>query len=167
MLMRGLLLVGLAIAGIGMATSAEAACLLKGKGVVCKGGLAAMTLLVTDKDWQKKWNTSRESTPHLKTTDSLGKGRGATLLTFFAVDKSGMLELSCDMKIKDATGPAQTHPMQLCFRGEVTAGDIYMTGASVAVSNEGESGKTQFTVGLRNEATGAQVSLKTAVTYEP
>ena len=49
--LRGLVLCGLASIGMSMATSAQAACVLKGKGVACKGGLSAMTQLVTDKNW--------------------------------------------------------------------------------------------------------------------
>lgn len=165
--MRGLrlvLLAGLAIWGAGTATSAEAACVLNGKGAACKGGLSAMSMLVTDKDWQKKWNTSREATPVLHTTDELGKGESATLLTFFAVDKSGLLELSCDLAIKDSTGKTERYPMQVCFRGEVIAGDVYMTGAQLMVNSEGETGSSEFIVGLKNK-TGARLTLKTGVRY--
>lgn len=162
---RGLVLCGLAAAGIAMATSAQAACVLKGKGVACKGGLSAMTQLVTDKNWQKKWNTSRESTPVFRSTSKLGPGESATLLSFFAADKSGMLRLSCELTIKPSTGKAQHYPMQACFAGEVTAGDIYMTGASVTVNSDGETGRTEFTIGIRNDRTGAKLTLKNGVQF--
>ena len=165
--MRGLklvLLAGLAVCGIGMATSAEAACVLKGKGTACKGGLSAMSMLVTDKDWQKKWNTSRDSTPEFHTTDEMGDGDSATLLTFFVADKGGLLELSCDLAIKTSTGKTERYPMQLCFRGEVIAGDIYMTGAQLMVNSEGETGSSEFIVGLKNK-TGAKLTLKTGVRF--
>jgi len=165
--MRGLklvLLAGLAACGIGMATSAEAACVLKGKGTACKGGLSAMSMLVTDKDWQKKWNTSRESTPEFHTTDELGEGESATLLTFFVSDKSGPLELSCDLAIKDSTGKTERYPMQLCFRAEVIAGDIYMTGAQLTMNGDGETGSSEFIVGLKSKS-GGKLTLKTGVRY--
>lgn len=166
-LAKRLLLASLVCAGMGVATSAEAACVITGKGAVCKGGLSAMAMLVTDKDWERKWNTARDTTPQFHTTSKLGKDESATLLTFFAVDKSGMLELSCDMTIKDSTGDTERYPMQLCFRGNVIAGDIYMTQAALMLTSDGEAGTSEFTVGLRQEGNGTQVKIKTGVTYVP
>lgn len=165
--MRGLVLGGLALAGIGMATSAEAACVLKGKGTACKGGVSAMTQLVTDKNWQKMWNTPRDSTPKFHSTSKLGPGESATLLTFFAADTTGRLELSCELTIKPSKGKAQHYPMQACFAGKVTAGDIYMTGAALTVNSDGEAGRTEFTVGIRNDRTGAKLTLKNGVQFRP
>jgi hypothetical protein len=165
--MRGLkllLLAGLATGGIGLATSAEAACVLKGKGTACKGGLSAMTMLVTDKDWQKKWNTSRDATPQFHTASKLKQGQTATLLTFFAADQAGLLQLSCELTIKEAGGKPQKVPAQLCFAGEVIAGDIYLAGMSVGVEG-GDATGTQFTVGLKNDKTGAKLTLKTGVEF--
>jgi hypothetical protein len=160
-----LVLCGLASIGMSMATSAQAACVLKGKGVACKGGLSAMTQLVTDKNWQQKWNTSRESTPAFRSTSKLGPGESATLLSFFAADKSGPLQLSCELTIKPSTGKAQHYPMQACFAGEVTAGDIYITGAALTVNSDGETGRTEFIVGIRNDRTGAKLTLKNGVQF--
>lgn len=158
------LLAAAGVAVLGMATSAQA-CALTGKGSACKGTLSAMTLLVTDKNWQAKWNTSVDTVPAFRTTDKLKTGQQATLLTFFVSETGGPLEISCDLTIKDG-GETQKHPAQLCFKGDVVAGNIYMTGASLGITTDGEPGKAEFTVGIKAKG-GSRLVMKTAVEYVP
>ena len=155
---------GVAVAVLGIATGAEA-CALTGKGTACKGSLSAMTLLVTDKNWQAKWNTSVDDVPAFHTTSKLKKGQQATLLTFFVSDKGGPLEVSCDLTIKDSE-ETQKHPTQLCFKGDVVAGNIYLAGMSVEVTTDGEPGKAEFTVGLTPKG-GSRLVTRTGVEYLP
>ena len=157
---------GVAAIALGLTTGAEA-CALTGKGTSCKGSLSAMTILVTDKNWQAKWNTSVDTVPAFHTTSKLRAGQKATLLTFFVSEKGGPLELSCDLAIKETGDEMQKHPAQLCFKGDVVAGNIYLTGMSVGVETDGEPGKAEFTVGIKNARGGGRLVMKTSVEYLP
>lgn len=161
---RLLLLAGLTTAAIGFASGAEAACMM-GKGSVCKGGLAAVSLVVTDSNWRAKWNTSVETTPRFKGTSKLGTGDKATLLTFFSSEHHGMVQLSCDLKVKLPNGDVQQHPAQPCFKGEVAAGNIYLTGMEIGLEGDGEPGKAEFTVRVTDTKSGARLPLKTIVEF--
>ncbi|MDB5538383.1 MAG: hypothetical protein JWQ89_110 [Devosia sp.] len=156
---------GLVIATIGFSSGAEAACTFTGKGSACKGGLSAMARLVTDPDWRAKWNTSVETTPVLTGSDKLGNGDKGTLLTFVSAEKAGMLELKCDLKVKLPDGKVEQHRPQLCFKGEVVAGNIYLTGMEIGLEGDGEPGKAEFTVGVVHARNGTRLPLKTIVEF--
>jgi hypothetical protein len=154
--------------GIGIclaATNVQAACAFKGKGTVCKGDFSAMALLITDPNWRAKWDTPPETTPHLRGSDKLGKGEKGTLLTFVTAGRGGPTELACEVTVKDPQGKVQKHPAQLCYRGDMVPGHIHLTGLEIALEGDGEPGKAEFTIGIKNMKTGTRLSLKQQVIF--
>lgn len=162
--LRGLLLVAVAALGIGLATTgAQAACFLTGAGSACKGGISVVTLLVTDQNWKSKWRAATGKVPQFKTTGRLGKGDTATLLTFFAADKSGPLSLTCDVTVKYSKGKPERVSTP-CFRGNVQAGSIYLTGLAPTVGGYGEVGTGDVTVSVKTNR-GTRITTQTRIKY--
>jgi len=65
-------------------------------------GFGAALIITPDIDWEAKWNTPADSSPHFSTVDKLKIGSEATILIFFANPKlnpDGNVDVTCDIRI--------------------------------------------------------------------
>ena len=101
-----------------------------------KNDFGGWVIITSDGDWQKKWNTSSDVTPHFTTAKEVSVGSSATILTFFgnpAVDSEGNIDILCDLKIirPDGTKSADQKGIQ-CAEGKLY-GSPYNTRLTAAV----------------------------------
>lgn len=70
-------------------------------------GLGGWLLVTDDADWQKKWDTPFENTPHFSEVDSLSIGERVTMLILISNakrDTAGRVDVACDIRVRRADG---------------------------------------------------------------
>ncbi len=91
-------------------------------------GFAGLVLITPDPDWEEKWRTPPETTPHYTVTSTVRVGETVMLLVFFAnpaVDDDGIAEIRCDFKMTRPDGSISIDVEDAeCYRGPIH-GDPY------------------------------------------
>lgn len=85
-------------------------------------------LVTPDKDWEEKWETPDDTTPHYNVTSKLAVGETVMTLIFFvnpAIDKAGNAEIRCDLKVTRPSGSISVDIKNAeCYKGPIH-GDPY------------------------------------------
>lgn len=134
-----------------------------------KGSFSALAIVVSDPNWQKKWNTPVEAVPEFTAVKRIGVGERGALLTFFsgATIKKGVVRLNCDVKVTTPDG-VKKHPKKLCFESKRAgpSGHVYMTGLAIefAPTAEDTPGLVRFDIGITDANSGVRLPL--SVSFE-
>ena len=85
-------------------------------------------LVTPDKDWEEKWQTPSDTTPHYNVTSKLSVGQTVMTLIFFAnpaVDEAGNADIRCDLKVTRPSGSISVDLKDAeCYKGPIL-GDPY------------------------------------------
>jgi ABC-type amino acid transport substrate-binding protein len=88
-----------------------------------KDGFGGSLLVVTDADWEAKWNTPTSTVPTFNPARDIGKGQRVFALVFFAnalPDSRGAVDVGCDIDILKPDGSSALHQAGLaCWQGAV------------------------------------------------
>lgn len=85
-------------------------------------GFGGLLIVTPDKDWEKKWNTSPETTPEFSTAADVSYGEELTILPFFINPKTnaaGEIKIICDLKITRPNGRISTQKNIDCASGKL------------------------------------------------
>lgn len=92
--------------------------------VKSRDGFSAMLVVTPDQDWQAKWNTPRETTPHFSSASEVGPGGELFILTFLGNPKvdpgSGMTDVACDFIVRRPDGSDSVRELDVpCFKTQL------------------------------------------------
>lgn len=137
-----------------------------------KDGFAVMLLVTPDADWEEKWNTPPETTPHFSEATKVGPDGELFILTFLAnpqLDASGMASVSCDFIVARPDGSKSVNELDMpCFETKLTTDpkNVYLTAASLKYVTEPADPRGEWTVNvtLRDNVRGIEIPLATSFT---
>ncbi|MCG7994431.1 MAG: hypothetical protein JAZ06_03290 [Candidatus Thiodiazotropha taylori] len=72
-------------------------------------GFGGWLIVTPDHDWESKWNTPPETTPHFSEASEVAYGEKLTILTIFGnpkVNESGNINIRCDIQVLRPDGSA-------------------------------------------------------------
>ena len=126
--------------------------------------LGASLLLTPDADWQQKWNTPSDTTPHFNEVDHLATGE-----VLFMLDAQRHTDVVCNIRIIDPTGNlVQDTTDTPCLQGELSGDprNVYMAQASLHVEAEADDppGRWQVQVTVNDRQRGVSIPLSTSFT---
>lgn len=86
-------------------------------------GFGGWLIVTPDQDWEEKWNTPTETTPHFSEASEVSYGEQLTILTFFgnpSINKDGAIEVLCDIKIERPDGSYSINEKDIeCAKGKL------------------------------------------------
>lgn len=137
-----------------------------------KNDFAGSLLVTTDEDWEKKWNTPRETTPIFNKAGVVPYGRKIYILTFFAnplTDDGGNANVRCDFKISTPRGQTSFAKQDmLCFSGRIAGypyppSDLYLSLPVIGFSGDPDdpAGTWVIEVTLRDANRKVELPLRT------
>lgn len=132
-----------------------------------RDGLGAALLITPDKDWQAKWNTAPETTPHFDQTREVRPGGALFILTFVSNVKvdpaSGMTDITCDFAVVRPDGTDSVRQQDLpCLKirpGD--PGNVYLSNASMTYTDDpgDPRGVWQVTVTVKDHVRNISIPL--------
>lgn len=133
-------------------------------------GFGGWLLVTPDKDWEEKWNTPRENTPHFAAADDVKIGEELTILPFFAnpmLDNSGRFEILCDIRVENPEGAFSIDEKNVpCANGYLNMDpkSIFLTQTVIKfIGEEGDAfGMWSVYFDMHDSIRGVTVSLKTS-----
>jgi len=104
-------------------------------------GFGGSLVATTDEDWQQKWNTPPESTPHFTKAETVPYGKKVFFLIFVSnpkPDAAGRASVTCGLKILSPSGtPVLDQPDMQCFDGKVqNQHHLYLSAPVVAFAGD-------------------------------
>lgn len=107
-------------------------------------GFAASLVVTPDPDWEAKWNTSPETTPHFSEAKNVSYGEQLTILTFYINPKttaSGGVDVLCDIKVTRPDGSSSVNAKGVqCAAGKLQGSPRNVRLASAVIKYVGEEG---------------------------
>lgn len=86
-------------------------------------GFTGLLIVTSDKDWEKKWNTSPQSIPYLSSGSTVKRGGELSIITMFGnpqLDASGAANVSMDIDVIQPDGASSSHAEDaVCTRGKM------------------------------------------------
>jgi hypothetical protein len=133
-----------------------------------KDGFAAMLLITPDQDWEQKWDTPTEVTPHFAEASEVSAGGRLAILSFLSnpmLDAAGRVNVTCDVRITRPDGTRAIDESNVpCFAGklETPPRNVYLTGAVVNFIEEPEEprGAWQVDITVRDTVRGVAIPLQ-------
>lgn len=133
-----------------------------------KSDFAGSLLATTDEDWEKKWNTPAETTPHFTKAGTVPYGKKVFILTFFAnpkLDQSGKVDVRCNLQISSPTGKvALSQTDMVCYNGQIKGSpyNLYLSAPVIAFSGDpgDPPGTWVVEVVLRDAARNVELPLR-------
>ncbi|UAU33963.1 hypothetical protein [Xanthomonas campestris] len=134
--------------------------------------LGASLLLTPDANWQQKWNTPSDTTPHFNEVDHLATGEVLFMLILLSnpcLDAQRHTDVVCNIRIIDPTGHlVQDTTDTPCLQGELSGDprNVYMAQASLHVEAEADDppGRWQVQVTVNDRQRGVSIPLSTSFT---
>ena len=88
-----------------------------------KEDFGGWVLVTPDADWEEKWETPVDVTPHYSLTSSVSVGETIMLLIFYAnpaLDETEIAEVRCDLKMMRPSGTISIEIKDVeCYRGPI------------------------------------------------
>lgn len=85
------------------------------------GGFGGWVLVTSDEDWEAKWNTPSDTTPHFTEAKAVPRGRRIFVLIFLANPQraaDGSVDVTCDIDVTRPNGTTSSRQTDaVCFRG--------------------------------------------------
>lgn len=107
-----------------------------------KNDFAALLLVTNDVDWQRNWNTSRDTIPRFNQAGAVKVGEQLVILTFFVnpkTDNDKRAQVRCSIKV---TKPNKTVAVNergiTCLEGELRGDPNYIRIAPAVINFVGE-----------------------------
>jgi len=133
------------------------------------GDFGGLVIVTPDADWEAKWATPAETTPHFNSIKDVKRGKEIFVLTFFANPKltaKGEADVTCDIEI---VRPDGTHSMQqsgaACFKGPIE-NPLNMQLVDAVIGFVGEpadpAGEWVVRITLKDNVRNVAVPLKTS-----
>lgn len=86
-------------------------------------GFGALLIVTSDKDWESKWNTPKDTVPHFTRAHSVKRGDSLTILIFFVnpkADQQNSVNVLCDIKAIRPDGSVSINESNLlALKGEL------------------------------------------------
>ena len=133
------------------------------------GDFGGWVLVTPDEDWEEKWQTPTDVTPHYNVTSRLAVGQSVMTLIFFAnpaIDQAGAAEIRCDLRVTRPSGSISIEIEDAeCFKGPIE-GDPYalrMSNGLLGFTGEedDERGEWVTDVRLTDVVRGVSLDLRT------
>lgn len=136
-------------------------------------GFGGWLLVTGDPDWEAKWNTPSEETPHFNETDSVRVGETVVALIFIsspAADADGNVDVSCDLRLDRPDGSHSfEQPDAPCMVGHLEGASPTLYLAEPVMGFLGEAsdpvGEWTFHVRLKDRVRGTILELKSPFTF--
>ena len=138
------------------------------------GGFGAWLVVTSDQDWEARWNTPPDTTPHFTQATTVEKGGRLYVLLLFsnpALTKDGHADVKCDIEIErpDKTISALGRDA-VCFAGPLSgpARQLYLSGPVLNFVGEERDplGEWRVRVKMKDRVRGVDVPLETSFTLE-
>ncbi|MDD2685949.1 MAG: hypothetical protein PHY62_07315 [Gallionella sp.] len=131
-------------------------------------GFGGMLLITSDADWEKKWNTQPENTPHFTQAKNIGMGKKIFALTFFSnplLNDKGEADVTCDIELFKPDGTTAMHQADApCFKGKLKSNPHYLYLSAPVVAFVGETGdplgEWRMSIALKDNLRKVTVPLK-------
>ena len=81
-----------------------------------KAGFGATLVITSDKDWERKWDTSPETIPYFSEAKEVKVGKELFVLTFVSnplVGETGMTDVSCDFLVVRPNGTKSVNTLNM------------------------------------------------------
>ena len=132
-------------------------------------GFGGWLIATPDSDWEEKWNTSPESTPHFSEKKEVTYGEKLTILDFFInpeINSSGTVDILCDVKVTMPNGvPSLNLNGVQCAEGKLQGDphNVYLSSAVIKYIGEAGDlpGEWIVEIALTDQVRGVTVPLKT------
>jgi hypothetical protein len=139
-----------------------------------KDGFSAMLLVTSDADWEAKWNTPREVTPHFSEASEVSAGGKLFILTFLGnpgVNANGETNVECDIVVSRPDGSRSVDLKDAaCFKVKLSVEprSVFMTNAHMEFLAEPDDprGTWQVRVVMKDRVKGVELPLETAFTLK-
>lgn len=86
-------------------------------------GFGGLVIVTPDTDWEKKWATPADTTPHFSSIKDVKRGKEIFVLTFFANPKltaEGIADVTCDIEIVRPDGKFSMQQSDaVCYKGSI------------------------------------------------
>ena len=138
-------------------------------------GFSASVIITSDRDWQAKWNTPRETVPGFRSTKEVALGGELNILTFLAnplVDpNTDMTDVACDLVVErpDGTLSADEHD-QPCFKVKLPGDpkNIYLSNATIKFTADATDplGTWLVRITVKDRLRKVELRLKTFFVYQ-
>ncbi|MDD2701788.1 MAG: hypothetical protein PHH36_11180 [Sideroxydans sp.] len=133
-------------------------------------GFGGWLLVTSDENWQSKWDTQPETTPHFKMAEIIAKGKPVYALTFFSnpkLDDHGDADISCDIDLLKPDGSASFQQKNaICFKGALKGQPNYLYLSAPVVKFIGEQndpyGTWQISITLKDNIGHTSLPLRTS-----
>jgi len=133
-------------------------------------GFGGWVLVTPDADWEEKWNTPAEATPHFSEAKTVGRGERVFVLIFFAnpqLNRDGSADVTCDIDVTRPNGTSSIHQTDaVCFRGPLNSDPhhTYLSGPVIGfVGDPGDPlGEWLVRVTVKDNVRHVSVPLKTS-----
>ncbi|MCC4622050.1 hypothetical protein LL965_19040 [Xanthomonas cassavae CFBP 4642] len=134
--------------------------------------MGASLLLTPDADWQQKWNTPSDITPHFNQADHVATGDTLFVLIFLSnpgLDAQRRADVVCSIRVVDPTGHAAQDTVDApCLQTEI-GGDprhVYLAQVGLAVRAEASDppGRWQVQVTVNDRRRGIRIPLVSSFT---
>ncbi len=132
-------------------------------------GFGGLVIVTPDADWEKKWATPADTTPHFNSIRDVKRGKEIFVLTFFANPKltpEGKADVTCDIEIvkPDGTNSMQRSGVD-CFKGAL-GNPLNMQIVEPVIGFVGEpgdpAGEWMVRITLKDNVRNVSVPLKTS-----
>jgi len=138
-----------------------------------KDNFGGMLLITDDADWEAKWNTPPEVTPHFHETDTVKVGETVVVLIFVtnpSKDADGNINVTCDLQMTRPDGTLSIDKSGVaCMVGPLPGDPMNVYLADPVVGFLGELsdpvGKWVFRVRLKDVVRDITLELETSFTY--
>lgn len=135
-----------------------------------QNGFGGWLLVTSDNDWQAKWETQPDTTPHFSQAENITKGEPVYVLTFFSnpgLDDQGAADISCDIDLHKPDGSASFEENDAtCFKGALKGEPGYLYLSAPVIKFIGEQndpdGTWQVNITLKDNIGHTSLPLKTS-----
>ena len=139
-----------------------------------KDGFGAMLLVAADADWEAKWNTPREVSPHFSEAHEVGAGGKLFILTFLinpGVNSQGETDVECDIVVLRPDGSASVDEKDAaCFKVKLSMDprSVFLSnGRMEFLAEPGDPpGTWRIRVVMKDRVKGVELPLEAAFTLK-
>lgn len=142
----------------------------RGHAEASSGGVKALLLVTSDRDWKQKWDTSPDTIPQFTAATSVVDGGELAVLTFVTgpgLNAANRTEVDCDLRVTrpDGTFSIDHHDLP-CFHTELRAhpDNTFLTqaGFSFVAETKDLRGNWKIDVTVKDRVRNVQLPLSTS-----